>query len=704
MADTVLRTLVTSFEADTAGMETSVAALQSTVGSATASMSADINSLESIIDTMTKSGAASITAIGLSFSSLAVGGFGAVAGLVAELTGVGASLEKIGNRAQDLRLSENFLLALGVAAATARVSTDEYNKALDKFTEVSKQSEDKSNSFYAALKNVGDEFVTAFKDAPSQAARLQVLGKAFNSTSDEVKRLQLAQNAFGTQSERVIGLFSQLADGTGALEAKAAALGLVLDQAMIKKANDAQAQAATLSTVLKDKLLVVLGDLMPAAKNLIPYFEQLAKAFSYIVQVFGSAQNMSAAVLVPEMGKYAAKIDESTARLDELKAKRDALLAQPGGSTFSQRLHGDTPDMYQRAIDQEEINLDKLQTHYADLNANLKSRQANEPKPGDANKPPPAFKTQPKLTGEDKDSFDKTVDSLNKHVAALEADQLAVGKDAAETAKLKAELALLQALQRAGSEVTNEQIETYTKLRASMSAQQALAGAGIQLNKDHAESFTEVTKRISDAAASLQKAKMAYEGQQEVIKTLGNDAVDIIANIGSKSETTAQQLQNMAKALEKMLLQAALLGEGPFAKLLGLANPSGGVGGILGLLGGGAGGGSGGGKDSGVLGQVLAVDGGAHAGGGDIPAGTLGIAGEHGLPELIRGPATVIPASQLGGGGGQTNHFAHISVSVDGARGNMEIQSMVHAGVTSGLTAYDAILPAKIADVQRRHF
>src|SRR5262245_24364351 len=61
------------------------------------------------------------------------------------------TLSKMGDMADDMRLPVNTIQALKVAATEARVPLETMNKALEKFTEVSKQNEDDAAKFYKAL-------------------------------------------------------------------------------------------------------------------------------------------------------------------------------------------------------------------------------------------------------------------------------------------------------------------------------------------------------------------------------------------------------------------------------------------------------------------------------------------------------------------------------------------------------------------------
>ncbi|MBU6189532.1 MAG: hypothetical protein KGR68_09455, partial [Betaproteobacteria bacterium] len=96
---------------------------------------------------------------------------------------------------------------------------------------------------------------------------------------------------------------------------------------------------------------------------------------------------------------------------------------------------------------------------------------------------------------------------------------------------------------------------------------------------------------------------------------------------------------------------------------------------------------------------------GLFAGGGLIPDGAWGIVGDAG-PEPIRATAggiEVLPNSSLraiwGGTGGKPGT---LNVTINGARGNREIQEMVREGVAQGLAAYDEGVAGRVREQSER--
>ena len=125
------------------------------------------------------------------------------------------------------------------------------------------------------------------------------------------------------------------------------------------------------------------------------------------------------------------------------------------------------------------------------------------------------------------------------------------------------------------------------------------------------------------AAAAADRLKQAQDFAAQQTQALKDGIVDAIV----EGENFADVLANVAQALAKAALQAALFGDGPFA--------GNGGGGLLGNI------------FSGGLGAIFS---GARAMGGPVSAGSAYLVGERG-PEIIVPPSAghVIPNHKLGG-------------------------------------------------------
>ncbi|GLQ36754.1 hypothetical protein GCM10007908_03740 [Rhizobium albus] len=113
------------------------------------------------------------------------------------------------------------------------------------------------------------------------------------------------------------------------------------------------------------------------------------------------------------------------------------------------------------------------------------------------------------------------------------------------------------------------------------------------------------------------------------------------------------------------------------------------------LLGGGMGGGGGGGIFGGLFSGIGKLFGGFFADGGRLGAGKWGIAGEFG-PEIIKGPANVVPMSEMvksGEGGGGKSVNIHQTFQLSGAVSSDDVQTMVRQGAGQAVQYVKESLP-----------
>lgn len=110
-----------------------------------------------------------------------------------------------------------------------------------------------------------------------------------------------------------------------------------------------------------------------------------------------------------------------------------------------------------------------------------------------------------------RDAWDRATESIDKHIARIKADTIAVGMNAGQQATLRAEFTLLEAAKVADKGVTEDQIALYTSLRATMSAQQALAKAGIELGRKETDAFLKKSAAIGEVTKELEQARIASQ-------------------------------------------------------------------------------------------------------------------------------------------------------------------------------------------------
>ena len=172
------------------------------------------------------------------------------------------------------------------------------------------------------------------------------------------------------------------------------------------------------------------------------------------------------------------------------------------------------------------------------------------------------------------------------------------------------------------------------------------------------------------AAAAADRLKQAQDFAAQQTQALKDGLVDAII----EGENFADVLANVAQALAKAALQAALFGEGPFA--------GNGGGGLLGNI------------FSGGLGAIF---GGARAMGGPVSAGSAYLVGERG-PEIIVPPSAghVIPNHKLGG----STFAPQTSIVIQGNADERTIAMMRHE-LDARDRRLEKLMPSRVAQHNR---
>jgi len=161
-------------------------------------------------------------------------------------------------------------------------------------------------------------------------------------------------------------------------------------------------------------------------------------------------------------------------------------------------------------------------------------------------------------SADSRDDYDNMVRRMEDQTRKLQEQAATYGMAAEHVARYRAEQELLTAAQRAGRDLTPQ-------LRAEI--------GGI------ADSYAEAAKRVEDLKKSQDAANQAIQGYAQ----LGYDLFDGFIS-GAKSFD--QTINDLTKSIMKMVAQAALMGTGPFAGLMGLAPANGqSTGGLFGALG-----------------------------------------------------------------------------------------------------------------------
>jgi hypothetical protein len=159
-----------------------------------------------------------------------------------------------------------------------------------------------------------------------------------------------------------------------------------------------------------------------------------------------------------------------------------------------------------------------------------------------------------------------------------------------------------------------------------------LARIGTVTDQGQLDRINKLVDANEKVRLAAEKARQAQKGLNDAANFTGEQLLSAFDTLldGGKIEDA---INGITRSLMKAALQAAILGQGPLASLLGMGGTNGAPGGLIGSL--------------------LGAFGGARASGGPVQAGKAYLVGENG-PEMVRfgKNGNVMPSAVLGGRGG----------------------------------------------------
>ena len=471
-------------------------------------------------------GSAEKSTISVQQLSLAVAGVGvAVAGAIVGLRGfvdyVGSQSQALVDMAEHARLAgistREFQQTL-FAARSAGLTERDFVSGLDKITANLTAASRGVTEFGRLFEQNGLSVRKANGDLKSGGEALADLAKLMQNASPQV---QQAMTRIVGLSASWVPFLRQGAEGIEAQKKAAADLGVIIDDDIIAKAREFNAQW---------KQAVATWDLQFKASiaSIMPLLIKLANIASSIIESVGAVSNTLFRVTTPDSEKTSSQLNDQineVQRLIELMQKFGEMPERLGtlGSFKSMQVYnlkgalGLPEDAdFKRVFGY----LDELTRRYDEL----QKKRVILPTSGGTTQLPQAEAQR--------NALDSEIDRIEKHIALLKADTEAVGQAEAARAGLRAEAALYAAAERAGFKDLEQFAEKFHAIRGAVEeATAALAKA----------------RAASDIKFNRQTVGLSQEDVQ-IAQTLRGLYPDVATALGSV-EAQAIRVTNAQKTM-----------------------------------------------------------------------------------------------------------------------------------------------------------
>ncbi|MEE8482530.1 MAG: phage tail tape measure protein, partial [Acidiferrobacterales bacterium] len=187
---------------------------------------------------------------------------GAVA-LIAATKRVISNMDDIGKTADKLGLTTDALQEMRAAAESSGVAVATFDMAMQRFGRRVAEARQGTGEAVKALKEMGISLFDNEGKAKSLEGVFNDVADAMKGMSDQTDKNRLAMKLFDSEGVALVNLLRNGADGMAEMRQEARDLGVVIDESIIRRAEEAKTQLDLMSRVISANLSVALIELAP---------------------------------------------------------------------------------------------------------------------------------------------------------------------------------------------------------------------------------------------------------------------------------------------------------------------------------------------------------------------------------------------------------------------------------------------------------
>lgn len=269
--------------------------------------------------------------LGTALMALGPAGMAAAAGFGALALGVGKALaisreavrdfDALAKRARTFGISSDLYQALQLSAEEQGVPQEMLNIALQTFVVRSGEAANAQGTLYSKLKQTNPELLKQFMAAQTGEERLRVLTDAVRDLDSAEDRAALTAAAFGEGNVSLVRVLGDTAESFDDLIKRAKDLGVVIEEQMLKRAEDMENRFGVAAKVIDLNLKQAFVDLAPVLISTLELFAKLAKGARVVSDIFRSLENKSTSALelkAAELVNQRAQVEQTLARLESM--------------------------------------------------------------------------------------------------------------------------------------------------------------------------------------------------------------------------------------------------------------------------------------------------------------------------------------------------------------------------------------------------
>jgi len=580
--------------------------------------------------------------------------------LIQQTRRVVAELDAIGKKADQIGITTDALQELRSVAESAGVSQGSLDSSLERFSKRLGEAEMGMGAAKRALEELNLS-ASELNDMGLDAA-LSVIADKMSLITDPTERAALAAALFGREGVAMVNLLREGSEGMDRMRKQARELGIVVDEELIRSAEDAQTQLDLMSRVINANLSTALISLAPLLVGTAEKVASLSRGIANFIsqaQRLASGENLLSSDYQDQLIAEADAMGLYTAEVEALRQARENAANVPpsrfaAGGGLSQEV-ADAALALERALSSAD-QPDDTGNGAAAARAALaiierQTEQLNE---------------QARLNRMSAEDAERQRISREKERMVAEALSSITG----DSFSVEATAARLEA-ERLGEEYEKAAIAASTILNPVASASAAtkkLADGAEEAEKSFAELFEE----LSEGNPILTQLGFTAESLESTMNVVQRSMENAFMSMIDGTATAEEAFRAMARDIIKELFRVLVV-----QRLVGAFAPGGG----------------------GLMGSIYSAVSG-RASGGSVMAGKPYMVGEHGREPFIpsengRILSTAQAKDALSGGGGGVIVNQTINVSTG-------VQQTVRTEIKSMLPMIADASKAAVADAKRR--
>lgn len=487
-----------------------------------------------------KENSAAVTMVGGAFTRM-LGPMAAAAAAFVGLQALWRSVMEIGDladRAEQIGINTDQLQGYRAAALQAGIANEELDRALVKLQQSMGTAGEGNDEMIAKFEKLGVKLLDAQKQMRAPADVLPELAKGLMNVSSTTEQTALMMELFGRGGARFRTILADWAKGNQAVVESAKKLGLVASTEVIEKWDKAGDSIGIVIQKFKVFVATIGADVA------IPVIDFLIKGLSIII-----AQMQA----LYDLGRKAVASSSAAGGATSVRDLEAALQAQDEKIKNNRAASVTGSLQAQRNAIQMQLDVARAQEREAAA-AGRSAASGVQTFTG-----PTAGVSQPvgdkaKKAGESEaEAYRKLIMSSQQYVRSKDAETAAVGRSAAESAKLKHEQDMLNKLSDIAKKTVTQLTPEYQKLAQAMAdADARLAKATFMEDaKKNSEDFVSQKRIELETIGMSTEAAVAYRYVQEQINAATRAGIELKAEDTDKIRQQGEAMGKVAAATER---------------------------------------------------------------------------------------------------------------------------------------------------------